>query len=69
MALHNPAANALETGGGQEIEIIDDKQVVEDNDKHDTNWLTSNVAILIAGGGDDNFRHKGCGGGHLHARR
>ena len=32
MALHNPAANALETGGGQEIEIIDGKQVVEHND-------------------------------------
>ena len=57
MALHNPAANALETGGGQEIEIIDDKQVVEDNDKHDRNWLTSNAAVLIAGGGDDSFGH------------
>ena len=47
MALHNLAANALETGGRQEIEIIDGKQVGEHNDHHDTKWLISNAAILM----------------------
>ena len=69
MALHNLAANALETGGRQETEIIDGKQVGEHNDNYDITWLTSSAPILTAGGGDDCYGHQARGRGHPHSRR